>query len=527
MTVATAGHPPGVGRTVDVVAPLPPFGGWGAPIAPRRCLPSLGLWVAVVAARSRSVVFSLGHWRRFPVVAGLWLSVFRWLCLAFDLLAIRAPIRKVLSSMHILTVTNQRVNMQTNVRTKKQPKTIMSHLFSLSVAFMSLVEAYGSDNLYLISEPGRSGAHKSHYHTHLLEERKLEMTRKQRQSWEEAAAEFRSRYAAQQTDIVPTLKVRTQQITKAGLTTASRKRRNRSKLYQRKHDPTDAKEHGAHTHQRPAAMADLNRPIPWHYQRFLAANGWYESTAPPTYAFGIGDLTANPLRPSYNASEHEPLFFLKDEPIGDVRYTLLVCYLCEDEIRFAILHEVQVGKDGSLPLGVPSQIREGLAFWAACPAVLTNGNYCPTSFATLDYDIRHWTGWFARDEAEEAAMWKLHRCFPNHDEWKKAVQEALDRGLQPKPIYHAALGIADDERVVIVHRVATPQGLAEELALEGCRQGVLLDTGGSPFLWSNLPVSEGTVLACSSEFRPNRGAVVFLAMDGERYNTKRATCRAI
>lgn len=347
------------------------------------------------------------------------------------------------------------------------------------------------------------------------------------QSRVEAAAEFRSRFVSPQTDLVSTLSVRVDRITKAGLTMADRKRRNRTMLYQCKHDPTVAGEHGIHTHQRPAALANLNQPIPWHYGRFLAANGWYENTAPPIYAFGIGDLTANPLRPSCNVSEHEPLFFLEGEPLGEVLYTLLVCYLCKDAVRFAILHDVRVGEDGVLPLDVPAEIREGLAFWAACPAVLVDGSYSPASFATLDYDIRHWTGWFARDEAEKAAMWKLYRCFPNQDEWRKTVRETLDRGVEPKPIYHAALGITDDERAVIVHRVATPQGLAEELAWEGCRQGVLLDTGGSPFLWSNLPVSEGSILACSSEFRPNRGAVVFLAIDGERCSIKRATCRAI
>jgi len=255
------------------------------------------------------------------------------------------------------------------------------------------------------------------------------------------------------TEPAATVKIAPEDLLAVELTVADRAHRNRSKLYQRKHDPTVAKQHGVHTRDRLPELAALNKPIAWHRDRFLARHGWYVGTAPPILAFGIGDLTANLLRPHFDggirpgqaeaegSDDFDPrLFYLEDEPIGEAAYSILLCYDGETGIAFAICHGVTVERDGSLTNRVPHQIRTRLRWWAACPPLLIDGEHDLFQFALLDYDIRHVLG-FPKGESEKERFREMHATFRDPKAWRDMIRGELDKRTSYPAIYHGALGI--------------------------------------------------------------------------------------
>lgn len=82
--------------------------------------------------------------------------------------------------------------------------------------------------------------------------------------------------------------------------------------------------------------------------------------------------------------------------------------------------------------------------------------------------------------------------------------------------YHAALGISEGQ-LILVHRYATIPQVAEELKKQGAKEAVLLDSGGSCAIWANwIGGAQGGILAHAWNFRPARGAVVFLVLKSKR-----------
>ena len=312
--------------------------------------------------------------------------------------------------------------------------------------------------------------------------------------------------------VLPTLIVPLSSVRLAGLTIANRALRQKGTLFQAKHAEFQ-RVHGIATRDRLPGLAELNMLIEWHRDRFLAMHDLYLSTAPQIAAFGMGDLTANLLRPHCIVNPRRSFFWLAGEPFRQVEYTLLVFYAIGKRVAAEILHRVRVGDDGQLPSSVPQTIRDGALFWAACPPLLENGEFDPFRFALLDYDIRHWKTFPRTDEGKEE-MWEFYRSFGDHEEWEDRVRAEVDSAEAPVD-YHAACGVTDNEEIVVIHRAATPEDLALTLKNHHVRDGVLLDTGGSPFIWANWLAEEGQILACNhEEFRPRRGAVVSLATDG-------------
>jgi hypothetical protein len=249
-------------------------------------------------------------------------------------------------------------------------------------------------------------------------------------------------------------------------------------------------------------------------------------------AFPISDLTANPLRPHYDVAAGDDsraflhaatagavygprssarLFHLEDEPIERVPYTLLVCHERSGAIRFSVCHGVRIGADGALPGGVPPDDLSGLRWWAACPPLLAEGRHDLEAFALRDYDLRHVFG-FPQDAAAEDALRAIYRTFPDWDAWCDAVRARLETIERHETGYHAALGVTDD-RLIVAHRTAAIPDLAGELRALGARDAVLLDSGGSCAVWASWANGgQGGVLASHWNFRPARGAVVFLEL---------------
>jgi len=342
--------------------------------------------------------------------------------------------------------------------------------------------------------------------------------------------ESRSRDA----DPVATLIIPRESIKKAALSVAFRSARNRSALYQRKHADRKA---GLYTRHRDSALAALNAPFERHYEwlpsRLGEASGLENS---PVIAFAISDLTANLLRPHYDATIPDDqlafcsdaarrsvygeapsarVFHLEDEPIGDVPYTLLMAGESGDSMRFSICHDVRVGRDGVLPPHAARVLGTSLGFWAACPPLLIGGEHKLEAFATLDYDLRHVFG-FPKPGGEEQGLYEIYDTFGSWQHWSERIRSRLAQLDSPAEGYHAALGLSDHE-VIVVHRIATIPALAEELKSLGAKDAILLDSGGSCSIWANwVNGGRGGILASAWNFRPDRGAVVFLVLHGTR-----------
>lgn len=330
-----------------------------------------------------------------------------------------------------------------------------------------------------------------------------------------------------------TLRLKMGQVDNIFLSIAQRAARNRTALYQRKHPPA----HGAPnmsaslaTHQRNPRLRALNQPISTHYQlQNTISDGVFDGR--PVLCAPISDLTANHFRPHFDARSIEcaftepavkhavygdtssQLFYLEDEPIGQIPYSLLCYYLTDFGHRLGIIHNMQVSKNGQLPSSA-KHITDGLIWWAACPPLLIDGKHNLKQFTYLDYDVRHVLG-FSKSTYDEIRR----DIYPHFHDWKKwcaAVRKKLQVLEKPPSAYHAGIGVSlDGETIIIVNRQATIPGLAKDLLAEGAHNAVLLDTGGSCAMWANwMNVGEGGFLTHGRIFRKERGAVLFFLLEG-------------
>lgn len=337
-------------------------------------------------------------------------------------------------------------------------------------------------------------------------------------------------YPVELHDPQATLRILCKHIRQVRLSVARRAERNRSDLYQKKHGGAV---HGYATRQRDPRHAGLNQPIAAHFQS--VQERWGPLADKRVVAFPISDLTANPMRPHFDASirpeqatsyangSDTRLFHLDDEPIGQVPYTLLISYLHDGKARFAIQHDVLVSATGELPATVPEEIRDGLSWWAACPPVVNGSDFAGERYALLDYDHRHVIGCPVVEQDPqkkgflETRLGEVFATFPNWRDWSEAIRSGLPERKDWVPGSHAVLGLAEG-RLVLVHRTAPIPVIADEMIGEhGVRDAVLLDSGGSCAVWANwVNAGEGGVLASHFNFRPDRGAVVFLVLEGKR-----------
>jgi len=202
---------------------------------------------------------------------------------------------------------------------------------------------------------------------------------------------------SEQTDPTATLTISWENIEQVYLSVASRAARNRTGLYSQKHRGGELA-----SRMRTPDLTSMNMPISEHYKSLPKSLDNRR-----VIAFPISDLTANPLRPHYDASigpeqafaygdcSDTRLFYLEDEPIGgDVPYTLLFSYEKEGQPRFAIHHGVKIKTNGVIcdPIPEIQEILTGLSWWAACPPLLMEGKYNRERYAFLDYDVRHLFG---------------------------------------------------------------------------------------------------------------------------------------
>jgi hypothetical protein len=318
-----------------------------------------------------------------------------------------------------------------------------------------------------------------------------------------------------------TLRLSFDEIESVVLSVSLREARNRSAFYQRKHVSPAA---GMNTRDRAPELAALNRPISEHYRRLGSTVGSLHDRR--VTAFPISDLTANPLRPHFDAEADRKtpgagLFYLQDEPLGEVPYTLLVCRRTGSGVQFEIQHEVRVRPDGSVP---PADLCRDLIYWIACPPLLRAGEHDLERYAVLDYDVRHVFGFphsfaesgHASAEQQTRYLAEFYAAFPKWKEWSALISERLGTAKPLETGYHAALGLSASE-MILIHRIASIPELAAELQRLGASDAVLLDSGGSCAIWANwLNGNQGGVFANHYNYREARGAVMFLILKGSR-----------
>src|SRR5712691_9589756 len=111
-----------------------------------------------------------------------------------------------------------------------------------------------------------------------------------------AIMEFSLGYSLEREDPDATLTIPLQSIARAHLSVACRAERNRTALYQKRHLDAPAK-----TRERDPRLGALNRPLSDHYESFSFSEKKVFRYA-PVIGFAISDLTANLLRPHYEAS---------------------------------------------------------------------------------------------------------------------------------------------------------------------------------------------------------------------------------
>ena len=231
---------------------------------------------------------------------------------------------------------------------------------------------------------------------------------------------FSLAYDRQLTEPAANLVITGDEIAQAHLSVANRTARNRSGLYQKKHDPQAIANPavGERTRDRSPDHAALNRTIDEHYQLLLSKHQLNQDAS--TLVFTISDLTANPMRPHYDNSvvpeqyaytiangrypdgSDARLFYLEDEPLSQIPYTLLIAYEQAGQPCITIQHQVRLNGDGTLPPTIPTTIKNGLKWWAACPPLLIDGKHVPEQYAALDYDVRHTFGFPQTPEVKKA-----------------------------------------------------------------------------------------------------------------------------
>jgi len=374
----------------------------------------------------------------------------------------------------------------------------------------------------------------------------LEFRRPLLDSWNQAPADGEGLDAPASPNAI--LRISAEHLLRAVLS-VSRDLRQGSGRYQQKHI-----EGNARTRQRSKQHTALNLPISRHYE--LLPDGWnilpgMSGVAPDdflVFAFSIGDLTANSLRSHSDVAQNPPLFYLKDEPIGDPAYTLLICYETSAGDRFAICHDVNVDELGNISRGLRLEIAGKLRWWAACPPLLVNGEFDEQRYAHLDYDLGHLFGFIAgksqqldeiyanfprrhspRNAGPLAAQFPAVVAQATWKTWCAAIDEALnDPSLRRPEGYHAALGLSKTGDLLIVHHYGTVKAVADCLSAAGAAQAVLLDSGGSCAIWSNWlnGANKGGVLANHWNFREVKGAVSFLALKGYRGITRTKSARS-
>jgi len=281
------------------------------------------------------------------------------------------------------------------------------------------------------------------------------------------------------------------------LSMANREKRNGTSLYQQKHILGTQK-----TSERKKYLADLNITIPEHFKKDFDIDDVFH--AENRYlVLGVGDLTANLFRPSFDTSKKNPLFFLEDEPITQKEYYGFIVQKEKSETKVRI--EKIVFQDG-IPLENGKKIDHLKWLFCSTPLVYKENVVSVEEMVLNDYDLRHTFGKSAK-EFTDKLYFQLRASYKDFVEMvKKNESRILTTGLEVE-WYHAGIGIKED-KIIVIHHIGSLKELALKFKNLGVKDAVLLDSGGSSVIWANW--NKGGTIAHHINYRPKRGAIIII-----------------
>jgi hypothetical protein len=320
------------------------------------------------------------------------------------------------------------------------------------------------------------------------------------------------------------VRIRAQELRAVHLHVAEPEKRNRTRLYLRRHALPEEKQDGTRSSIEPSRPLRSpgepeKLPIPTHV-RHMRESGTIPSPVFPAgsdserfgleasmLAVPISDLVANLLRPFYHRDGFGPhrLFYFMDEPINRREY-LCAAFLQEapGEGRLEILPvRFDVDQERVLDRSGHNLADRGLVWAAAIVPLVAGGN--PLSIANIascNYDLRHVLG----REDEQAIQYAYDGWY---EKWDERVQEIVqahqDQGRSFAPYYHSILGVDGSSDIHVFQMEGRLPELALTLAEKGIMNAGILDSGGSCALYD---VWMGSYLNHGWYFREPRGSIL-------------------
>lgn len=281
------------------------------------------------------------------------------------------------------------------------------------------------------------------------------------------------------------------------LSIANREKRNGKALYQQKHILGFQD-----TPQRAKELSGLNISIPGHFKQNFAIDNVFQ-VKNRYLVLGVGDLTANLFRPSFDSSKEPSLFFLKDEPIEHKGYYGLIV---QHENKNATVRIANICFRNGTPLENNKKIENLKWLFCSTPLIYKGHMVGSTEMAVNDYDLRHTFGKANKKIADALyrALRESNLKFVKQVEENKAL--ILTQGSEVE-WYHAGIGIKEN-RIIVIHNIGSLWELALKFKELGVNDAVLLDSGGSSVIWANWNI--GGTIAHYVNHRPNRGALIII-----------------
>jgi hypothetical protein len=320
------------------------------------------------------------------------------------------------------------------------------------------------------------------------------------------------------------VRIRAQELQAVHLHVAEPEKRNRTRLYLRRHALPEEKQ------DRTRSFIDPRRPlrspcepdklpIAAHVKR-MRESGMIPS---PVFSAGsdlerfglevsmlavpISDLVANLLRPFYHRDAFGPhhLFYFMDEPIGRREYWCAAfLQTVPGEGRLEILPmRFDVDRERALDRSGRDMADCGLIWAASLVPLVVGGNpLSAVEIASHDYDLRQ----VLDQDAERAIQYAYDGWYDKWDERvREIVQAHQNQGRGFAVYYHSILGVDRSKDIHVFQMEGRLPELAVALAKKGITDAGILDSGGSCALYD---VWMGSYLNHGWYFREPRGSIL-------------------
>jgi hypothetical protein len=296
------------------------------------------------------------------------------------------------------------------------------------------------------------------------------------------------------------------QIDHSYLSIASREMRNGNSLYQKKHI-TGTKL----TKDRPDNFSNLNIEIPEHFQYNLNIKDILNDRE-PYVVFGVGDMTANLFRLSYDTIQSPPLFYLSEEPYREKEY---YSFVSTKTSRQELFKFKKINFRNEIPFEIDRPISDLNWLFCSTPLVWQSKVVDNIEMAFNNYDLRHLFGKSSQHITNDIYKESVDQNLKfSYFSFIKAIEKRkihLKTSGYDVKWYHAGLGIKENT-LMILHHKGSLYDIANQFIKFGATEAVLLDSGGSSVIWTNIK-KQGSLAFQENYHRSRRGAIVILKLN--------------